>query len=72
MFRRMNSEEQKEKSEYYLPGNYNLLIISPCQEKLNNMILRVEYLKNIRKINRDKNGKIKDVLQFVEGLKYYQ
>ena len=72
MFRRMNSEEQKEKSEYYLPGNYNLLIISPCQEKLNNMILKIDYLKKIRKINRDKNGKIKDVLQFIEGLKYYQ
>ena len=70
MFEIMSDEEMKKEIEYYQPEKITLL--TPFQEKLDDLKKKIKYLEKIRNINRKKNGKIKDVLQFIESLKYYQ
>ena len=70
MFEIMSDEEMKKEIEYYQPEKITLS--TPFQEKLDDLKNKINYLEKIRSINRQKNGKIKDVLQFLESLKYYQ
>ena len=70
-FQNMNKEGIMNRMNYYEPNNFDLNNNTPFRLKTKELQDKINYLKEIKKINRDRNGSIKDVLQFLENLKYF-
>ena len=75
MFKDMSQEEIDEQKKYYDVGQNvgTERSIPPPKTFLKDMYAheeRLQYLQDIKRINKQGNGKVKDVLQFLENLQY--
>ena len=69
IFKKMDPQKIKEQIPYYVNS---VGTKSTLHDILTGLSEKITYLEELRNINKEKNGSIKDVIQFLENLKYYR
>ena len=68
IFKKMDPQKIKEQIPYYVNS---VGTMSTIHDILMGLSEKITYLEKLCNINKEKNGSIKDVIQFLENLKYY-